>query len=498
MHIENPSSIRLSSSQFTSEFRSTGRATEQESFPRLLCLVAVFIVSLTSMMAVVCAGPSRSHVRHDSSRGVAGSGLLSSRHRCSVDSLPSMRALPSRARAETVQILGERRLLRGKKGARTLGNETFQDLPVVFAQAERPVPFDPLSTAPGPAAAQKAGTVAASELGAVGAADFVRLSAKLEANGVLRLQANRSVAAEVQQEGARVVLQFGKTRIEFSGLTGSQMPSWIRSMAMGQPETANQLVIELAGGVGSARISHLASQNATIVEPIYQDNPKTGDGSPAQPASWKWKHITVDAGHGGLDRGTAIREQVYEKDVTLAIARKLRWALETRLGVTVVLSRPDDRTQSLEERVTAANLARSNLLISIHIGSSAPSKVAHSYAYTAAWPGEGSAAAEAGTMQRLFVPWHEAQRGSLTWSQRLAGSVQAELNRALNDGQALNIRHIPAKLLRALAMPAVLVELGNAREAGFQSAVQEESFQNLAAATLASAVEKFRTLHERP
>jgi N-acetylmuramoyl-L-alanine amidase len=47
-------------------------------------------------------------------------------------------------------------------------------------------------------------------------------------------------------------------------------------------------------------------------------------------------------------------------------------------------------------------------------------------------------------------------------------------------------------------MPAVLVEIGNARVVDFQAKVESESFQNLVAATLAGAVEKFRPIHERP
>ena len=72
------------------------------------------------------------------------------------------------------------------------------------------------------------------------------------------------------------------------------------------------------------------------------------------------------------------------------------------------------------------------------------------------------------------------------------------MNRALNGGQPLAFRRSPIKLLSALAMPAVLVEIGNARVPDFQAKVESEQFQNLVASTLAAAVEKFRPLHERP
>jgi hypothetical protein len=40
--------------------------------------------------------------------------------------------------------------------------------------------------------------------------------------------------------------------------------------------------------------------------------------------------------------------------------------------------------------------------------------------------------------------------------------------------------------------------LGNARVPDFQAKVESEAFQNLVAATVAAAVEKFRPLYERP
>jgi N-acetylmuramoyl-L-alanine amidase len=164
----------------------------------------------------------------------------------------------------------------------------------------------------------------------------------------------------------------------------------------------------------------------------------------------------------------------------------------------VVLSRAEDQTQSLEDRIAAANLARSNLFISIHTGNAATSTATHSYTYTARWIAAEGSSGETGNARSLFTPWWEAQRNSLPWSERLAECVQTEMNRALNGGQALTFRRSPLRLLSALAMPAVLVEIGNARVPEFQAKLESDQFQNLVAATLAAAVEKFRPLYERP
>jgi N-acetylmuramoyl-L-alanine amidase len=366
------------------------------------------------------------------------------------------------------------------------------------------VPLDFLTKALDRALDEKIAMAATGSAAAVGESDFTRFNAKVaDKNKVLRLHASRPVSAEVRQTGSRVVLAFGNTPIDFTGSDGVQTAEWIRSITLEQSESANQLVIELANNVRTARISHLSSQNAYTLEAVLQEGTEAKSETSAdvgRPAieTWKWRHITVDAGHGGPDRGVAIKEQTFEKNIALAIARKLRWALETRLGVTVVLSRAEDQALSLDDRIAAANLARSNLFISIHTGNLGNSTAADSFAYTAKWLADESSAAEPGSPRSLFVPWWEAQRKSLAWSERLAECVQVEMNRALNGGQRLAFRRSPIKLLSALAMPAVLVEIGNSRVPDFQAKVESEPFQNLVAATVAGAVEKFRPLHERP
>jgi N-acetylmuramoyl-L-alanine amidase len=99
----------------------------------------------------------------------------------------------------------------------------------------------------------------------------------------------------------------------------------------------------------------------------------------------------------------------------------------------------------------------------------------------------------------LFVPWRRAQLKSVGWSQRLAECLQSEMNRALNGGsEAATYRSGSLALLQTLAMPAVLVEIGNASRPDFRDQVASTEFQNLAAATLAAGVERFRAMHQSP
>lgn len=77
--------------------------------------------------------------------------------------------------------------------------------------------------------------------------------------------------------------------------------------------------------------------------------------------------IVLDAGHGGSDPG-AMRGDVQEKEITLAIINKLKKIIESK-GARVVLTRSDDSFISLEERVRITNAVQPNLFLSVHINS---------------------------------------------------------------------------------------------------------------------------------
>lgn len=76
--------------------------------------------------------------------------------------------------------------------------------------------------------------------------------------------------------------------------------------------------------------------------------------------------VVVDAGHGGHDPGALGGSGLREKDVTLAISRRLVDRLNAERGMRGVLTRRDDRFLDLRARMEAARSANADLFISIH------------------------------------------------------------------------------------------------------------------------------------
>ena len=76
--------------------------------------------------------------------------------------------------------------------------------------------------------------------------------------------------------------------------------------------------------------------------------------------------IAIDPGHGGEDPGAIGRRGTYEKNVTLAIARKLRSLIDGEPGMRAMLTRDDDYFVALHVRVQKARRVQADLFVSIH------------------------------------------------------------------------------------------------------------------------------------
>ncbi len=92
--------------------------------------------------------------------------------------------------------------------------------------------------------------------------------------------------------------------------------------------------------------------------------------------------IAVDAGHGGEDPGAIGPDGVKEKDVTLAVAKRLARAINAQRGMRAVLIRKGDYFVPLKRRVQLARKAKADLMISIHADSVRQRNVAGASVYT--------------------------------------------------------------------------------------------------------------------
>ena len=76
--------------------------------------------------------------------------------------------------------------------------------------------------------------------------------------------------------------------------------------------------------------------------------------------------VVIDPGHGGRDPGATSPFGVVEKDVTLALARRMRDELAASGRVRVALTRADDSYLLLQDRYEIARRLGADLFISVH------------------------------------------------------------------------------------------------------------------------------------
>ena len=76
--------------------------------------------------------------------------------------------------------------------------------------------------------------------------------------------------------------------------------------------------------------------------------------------------IAIDAGHGGKDPGAIGKLGTKEKDIVLAIARKLAKLVNSEPGMRAYLTRKKDIFISLRQRIKRARIQKADMFISIH------------------------------------------------------------------------------------------------------------------------------------
>ena len=269
--------------------------------------------------------------------------------------------------------------------------------------------------------------------------------------------------------------------------------------------------IVLVTGHGYTKVDTFALKNPTR---LVLDLSGTRNGKAAARSETPAKAtpvIVLDPGHGGVETGAIGPSGMQEKDVTLDIARRLKTQL-ARQGVTVVLTRDDDRLLPLDDRTAIANHNRAMLFISIHLNASKrKSAVGAETYFLSTSVTDAEARTLAGVENKAYEPaepdaktapatpapspdhglelilWDLAQNGFLAESSRLAESVQTELN-AMTGVRDRGVRQAPFRVLMGATMPAILVEAGFISNPEEETRFKDDAYKDKIAEAIARAV----------
>jgi N-acetylmuramoyl-L-alanine amidase len=210
--------------------------------------------------------------------------------------------------------------------------------------------------------------------------------------------------------------------------------------------------------------------------------------------------VVIDPGHGGADLGARGPGGVLEKELTLAVSKRLAKLLRAQ-GVEVVLTRSSDAFVALSERTEIANRSHATLFVSIHANSAPETEIAGSETYFLSLEASDDEAMRvAMTENDVFKQEGTADEsadvvgailGDLIRTEHLreSSALAASIQRHLADlpGDSRGVKQAPFVVLTGVNMPAALVEIGfitNPKEAARmgQRDRQEALAQALAAA----------------
>ena len=266
------------------------------------------------------------------------------------------------------------------------------------------------------------------------------------------------------------------------------------------------LVVELiaaGGGAAVARASRVGTGGAA--------RGKTTAGARARGRPLV---VAIDAGHGGADPGAIGANGTLEKDVTLAIARRLAALVAREPGMRALLIRDSDTFVPLRGRIAKARKHRADLFVSIHADAFDSPSARGSSVFTLSRRGASSEAArwladrensadQVGGVdlgerddQLATVLMDMVQNAAQERSSQAAGAVLANLSR-LGATHKQGVQKAGFVVLKSPDIPSILVEtafISNPQEeARLRSGAEQ---QRLAAAILAGIKQYFHRYRE--
>ena len=213
------------------------------------------------------------------------------------------------------------------------------------------------------------------------------------------------------------------------------------------------------------------------------------------------RRIMIDAGHGGSDPGTVGKMGTMEKEITLDIAKRLRAHLVEGGRYDVSMTREDDSSVHLYERVTSAREARADLFISIHVNHhpNSPINMVETYYFgpsnderTLKLARQENAGSEYGLSDFKEVVEKLGTTMKFQESKELAQSIQTKLflnsRKHSEDIKDYGVKRAPFVVLLSVEVPSVLTEVSCLSNSDEERELNSETHRENIATYLASGI----------
>jgi N-acetylmuramoyl-L-alanine amidase len=259
-----------------------------------------------------------------------------------------------------------------------------------------------------------------------------------------------------------------------------------------------------------AAMSNNAAPRATQPTPTPTPAPGKPATKPQPPANNVVRMVTIalDPGHGGEDPGATGATGTHEKDIVLAVAKKLKARLEALPNTRVMLTRDGDYFVPLGTRVEKARKVQADLFVSIHADAFIESRARGSSVFVLSEKGATSSAArwlatdqnKADMIGGVNLARHDKQLASVLFDL----STTAQINDSMKLGKAvlgeiggINRLHKAAveqagfAVLKAPDIPSILVETAFISNPEEEAKLKDDDYQEQLANAITKGIKRY-------
>ena len=228
----------------------------------------------------------------------------------------------------------------------------------------------------------------------------------------------------------------------------------------------------------------------------------------AQPGARRLLIVAIDAGHGGEDPGARGRGGTNEKDVTLAIARKLKARIDEEPNMRAFLTRDGDYFIPLHMRVAKARRVNADLFVSVHADAFIKPHARGSSVFALSESGATSVAASwlakrennadliGGVNLDVQDPYLKrtlldlSQTATITDSLKLGKAVLSQLG-GINTLHKSHVEQAGFAVLKSPDIPSILVETAFISNPEEERKLRSTSYQDGMAEAILSGIKRY-------
>jgi N-acetylmuramoyl-L-alanine amidase len=218
--------------------------------------------------------------------------------------------------------------------------------------------------------------------------------------------------------------------------------------------------------------------------------------------------IAIDPGHGGEDPGAIGAQGTREKDIVLAIAKRLKFKLEEQANIRVMLTRDGDYFVPLGTRVDKARKVQADLFVSLHADAFMLPSARGSSVFVLSEKGATSSAARwlankenlADAIGGVNMKGHDAQLASVL----LDLSTTAQINDSMKLGRAVlseiggiarlhkgAVEQAGFAVLKAPDIPSILIETAFISNPEEEAKLRDNGYQDEIANAITKGIKRY-------